>query len=152
MGKGLLSGLEKEEIIKYLNKYINDEINVIVKYLIESYLVSGPGHEDVKARLLELVDDSLVHLKKYLERVTALGAIPQVKDIKVSDSVQKILEENTQIELENHKEMMEFLRKLSKFDDIRLYETIEDIAEEEQEHYEELRRLKGEWVDKKYNI
>lgn len=152
MDKNRIAGLTKEEIVKYLNKYINDEINIIIKYLIESYLVSGPGHEDIKARLQELVDDSLTHFKKYIERIVALGAIPDVKNVKVADSVQKILEENTEIELKGFKEMVEFLRKLNKFDDIQLYETVEDIAQEEQEHYEELKRLKGEWVDKKYNI
>lgn len=152
MSKDLLSGLKKEEIVQHLNKYINDEINLIIKYLIESYIVSGLGHEDIKARLQELVDDSLVHFKKCIERTVALGAIPSVRGIKVAESIEKILEENMQIELEGHREMLEFLKKLNKFDNILLYETVEDIAEEEQEHYEELKRLKGEWIDKKYNI
>ncbi|MFN7181305.1 MAG: ferritin-like domain-containing protein [Planctomycetota bacterium] len=151
MEANLVSGLSKEEKLNYLNKYINDEIKIIVKYLIESYLVSGPGHEDIKARLQELVDDSIVHLKKYIERIVAMGAVPKVKDIEISESIEKILEDNIMLEFKGYKEMIDFLKKLNKFDDIKLYETVEDIAQEEQEHYEELKRLKGEWVDKKYN-
>jgi bacterioferritin (cytochrome b1) len=152
MEKNLLGGLTKDEIVTYLNKYINDEIKIIIKYTVESYLVSGPGHKDIKERLEEIVEDSFVHLKKYIERMVALGAVPQIKDISFATSTEKILEENTKLELESHREMLEFFRKLNKYDDVKLFETVEEIVEEEQEHYEELKRLKGEWVDKKYNI
>ena len=132
-------------IVKSLNSALVQEHACAIRYMTHAEMVTGLSAESVSARLQEIGGDEWGHAKKLRERITALGGTPSVEvgEVKTAKSIEEILNINIHEEKDAIVMYQEILKMIPKFQLMRLYETIEDIIQDEEEHLEELSRLKG---------
>lgn len=138
--------LDKKKILEALNKALAQEHACAIRYQTHAALVKGPFYEDVSARLKEIAKDELSHGEKLRDRITALGGNPtmtiSLEDLIEARELKRILHVNMNEE-KNAIAMYRTLLSQIPLDEAILYETIEEILQDEQEHFEELDRLNG---------
>jgi bacterioferritin len=138
---------ENSELLEELNRMLAQEHACAIRYATHSAMVNGPSAEAVAARLKEISSDEIAHAEKLRKRILALGGTPtmdvQRDDLKAASTLKDILDINVLEErgaIEQYGRILETLPKLN----VLLYETVEEILRDEQEHLEELRNLGGE--------
>ena len=130
--------------VKLMNEGLEMEHASYIQYLTQAAITSGPYAEGLIARFEEIASDEAEHAKLLRARIVALGGVPttRVGEIQIhKDSMQAV-----KINLKYERDTVEFYRKLLNLiphDDVILYEAIEHILEDSQEHVEELERLAG---------
>ena len=136
--------LEKEKIIKLMNEGLEMEYASYIQYVTQAAITTGPYAEGLIARFEEIASDEAGHAKILRSRIAALGGTPTIKvgQIQVhKDSLQAV-----KINLKYEVDTVTFYRKLLNLiphDEVILYESIEHIVQDSQEHVEELERLAG---------
>lgn len=136
--------VDAKKLIELLNEGLEMEYASYIQYLTQSAITKGPYAEALIARFEEIASDEAEHAKIIRQRIVALGGVPTTKvgEIQVHpDSMQAV-----KINLKYEKDTVEFYRKIFNQippDDPILYEAIEHILEDSQEHVEELERLAG---------
>ena len=134
----------RENAIDALNRMLAKEHACAIRYATHASLITGPHVDPVSKRLQEIADDEIVHAGKLRRRIRALGGMPTMKvdagTHPPSLTLGDIVEENILEEREAIKEYREILKGTSRLD-VLLYETLEDILKDEQEHLEELQDL-----------
>jgi bacterioferritin len=116
-----------------------------IRYLTHAAVLTGPYAEAVAARLTEIAGDEKEHASKLRDRITALGGTP-VMDVAREDLIPaRNLKEILDVNLKEEEKTIAFYRSLLRAvgqEGEILYEVIEDIIQDEQEHREELERLR----------
>jgi len=137
--------MDKTKIIKSLNNALVQEHACAIRYMTHAEMVTGLSAESVSARLKEIAGDEWMHAQKLRERITALGGAPAVEvgEVQVAKDIDEILKVNIREEKDALVMYQEILKMIPKLELLRLYETIEDIIQDEEEHLEELSRLQG---------
>ncbi len=137
--------MDTAKIIKALNHALVQEHACAVRYMTHAELVTGLSAESVSARLKEIGGDEWDHAQKLRSRITALGGTPAVEmsKVEIATETNKILDINIREEKDAIVMYQALLRLIPKLKLLRLYETIEDIIQDEEEHLEELTRLRG---------
>ena len=136
--------LDKAKIIQLMNEGLEMEYASYIQYVTQAAITTGPYAEGLMARFEEIASDEAEHAKILRGRIAALGGTPTTKvgEIQVhKDSLQAV-----KINLKYEKETVEFYRKLINLiphDEVILYESIEHVLQDSQEHVEELERLVG---------
>ena len=137
--------MEKEDVIKVLNNALAQEHACQIRYLTHAAVITGPYAEAVANRLKEIAEDEEKHAAKLRDRITALGGTPTMEvareDFISATTLKEILEVNLKEEEKAINFYRSILRSVKEEGEI-LYETIEEILQDEQEHKEELERLK----------
>ncbi len=137
--------MDKEKLIKILNDALAQEHACQIRYLTHAAVITGPYAEGVASRLKEIAEDEKEHAVKLRDRITALGGAPTMETIKEdlipATTLKKILEVNVKEEEKAIAFYRSILKAVREEGEI-LYETIEEILQDEQEHKEELERLK----------
>jgi bacterioferritin len=108
-------------------------------------MITGPYAEAVETRLKEIAGDERAHADTLRDRITALGGTPTMEVSKDDLIPAKTLKEILDVNINEEKKAIALYRSLLKMvehDEVILYEAIEHIIEDEQEHLEELERLK----------
>jgi len=137
--------MDREKIINALNEALAQEHACYVRYKTHAAVITGPYAEAVESRLKEIAGDESQHAEKLRDRITALNGTPTMETAKEelipATKLQQILAVNLKEEAKaiNHYKLI--LSMIDRSEDILLFETIEDIIEDEQEHREELSRL-----------
>lgn len=138
--------LDKKKIIEDLNEVLQQEHACAIRYATHAALVKGPYSEDVSARLKEIASDEREHAEKLRDRITALGGIPSMRveqaDLIEARELKRILHVNIGEEKSAIAKYRALLSRIPQ-DEVILFETIEHILKDEQEHLEELERLNG---------
>jgi bacterioferritin len=133
------------EIIEKLNDMLQQEHACMIRYATHAAVVTGPASESVKARLKEISHDEADHAEKLRDRIVALGGKPSMEihldDLKEAYDLPTILQINMREEVDAIRMYTEIL-ELVPDTDVILYETIRGIIEDEQEHLEELTKLR----------
>ncbi|MCE3268794.1 MAG: bacterioferritin [Burkholderiales bacterium] len=133
-------------IIELLNRILEQEHACAIRYATHAAVVSGPYSESVKARLKEIAQDEIMHAEKLRDRITALGGTPSmqvsVADLKHATSLSEILEINIAEEKEALRAYEELFR-LIPVANVILYQTVQELIRDEQEHLEELMGLQS---------
>ena len=128
--------MDREKILKALNEALAQEHGCYVRYKTHAAVITGSYAEAVSNRLKEIAADESEHAEKLRDRITALGGEPTMETAKeeliAAVNLKQILAINLK---EEAKEMVD------RQEEVLLYEVIEDIIEDEQEHREELSRL-----------
>ena len=139
--------IEHEALIDALNRMLSQEHACAIRYATHAATVTGPSAEAVAARLREISADEIVHAEKIRKRILAMGGVPtmdvQRDDLKAATTLKGILDVNVLEErgaIEQYTRILETIPRL----DVLLYETVQEILRDEQEHLEELRTLAGE--------
>ena len=139
-----MAALDIKKIVSLLNEGLVMEYASYIQYLTQAAITKGPYAEGLIARFKEIASDEAEHADILRKRIVALGGTPTTKvgEIQVHpDSLKAV-----QINLKYEKDTVEFYRKLLNqipSDKPILYEAIEHILEDSEEHVEELERLGG---------
>ena len=135
---------DKTKILELLNEGLAMEYASYIQYVTQSAITTGPYAEPLIARFEEIAQDESEHAKILRRRIVALGGVPSTKvgEIQIhKDSLQAV-----KINLKYERETVEFYRKILNLiphDEVILYEAVEHILQDSQEHVEELERLAG---------
>jgi bacterioferritin len=132
-------------IIEKLNRMLSQEHACAIRYATHASIVMGPYAESVKARLKEISGDEVRHAEMLRDRIVALGGTPNMEvrtqDLIPAKNLEEILKVNMAEEKAAIQAYTEILKEISPTNAI-LYQTIQDIIRDEQEHLEELENLK----------
>ena len=132
------------KLIHLMNEGLAMEYASQIQYLTQAAITRGPYAEGLIARFKEIAQDETEHADILRTRIAALGGVPTTKvgEIQIhKDSLQAV-----KINLRYEKDTVEFYRKLLNLiphDEVILYEAIEHVLQDSQEHVEELERLVG---------
>jgi bacterioferritin len=135
-----------EKLLKMLNDALAQEHACQIRYLTHAAVITGPYAESVANRLKEIAEDENEHANQLRDRITALGGTPTMEVAKEDLIQAKTLKEILQVNLKEEDKAIELYRSILRVagqDGEILYETVEDILKDEQEHKEELARLQG---------
>ena len=135
---------DKQKAIAMMNEGLEMEYASYIQYVTQAAVTSGPYAEGLMARFEEIASDEAEHAKILRGRIAALGGTPTTKvgEIQIhKDSLQAV-----KINLKYERDTVTFYRKLLNLiphDEVILYEAIEHILQDSQEHVEELERIVG---------
>ena len=135
---------DKAKIVQLMNEGLEMEYASQIQYLTQAAITTGPYAEGLIARFKEIAGDETEHAEILRTRIAALGGTPTTKvgPIQVhKDSLQAV-----KINLKYERETVDFYRKILNMiphDEVILYEAVEHILQDSQEHVEELERLVG---------
>ena len=137
--------MEKEKVIKALNQALAQEHACQIRYRTHAAVITGPYAEAVASRLKEIAEDEKQHADKLRDRIGGLGGTPTMavagEDLIPAGTLKEILDVN----LKEEDKAIDLYRSILKMidkEEVLLYETVEEILEDEQEHREELERLR----------
>ncbi len=136
--------LDTDKLIKLMNEGLAMEYASQIQYLTQAAITRGPYADGLIARFKEIAGDETEHARILRDRIAALGGTPTTKVGEIQlhkDSMQAV-----KINLKYEKDTVEFYRKLLNLiphDEVILYEAIEHVLQDSQEHVEELERLAG---------
>jgi len=137
--------MDKEKVLKALNEALAQEHACYIRYMTHAAVVRGPYAEAVASQLKEIAGDEAEHAKKLRERIIGLGGTPTMRvaeeDLIMAASLKEILEVNLKEEDKAIEMYRSILKEIGEEGGL-LFETIEDILQEEQENKQELERLK----------
>lgn len=136
--------MDKEKILKALNDALAQEYACYIRYVTHAAVVTGPYAKAVASQLKEIAEDEEVHAQKLRDRIVGWGGTPTMrveeKDLITASSLKKILEVNLKEEDKAIAMYRSILKELKEEGGL-VFETIEDLLQDEQEHKEELERL-----------
>jgi len=136
--------LDHAKLIKLMNEGLEMEHASHIQYLTQAAITTGPYAESLIGRFKEIASDEAEHAEILRQRIVALSGVPTTKVGRIQihkDGLQAI-----KLNLKYEKETVEFYRKLLNLiphDEVILYEAVEHVLEDSQEHVEELERLAG---------
>ena len=136
---------DTQKTIQALNKMLAHEHTCAIRYATHAAVVSGPYAETVAARLKEISNDEIRHAELLRERIIALGGEPTMgiceADMIHAQDLHTILDINLKEEQEALKMYLEILETTPQ-SNVILYQTLQEIIRDEQEHLEELENFK----------
>jgi bacterioferritin len=135
----------KEKLLIMLNNALAQEHACQIRYLTHAAVITGPYAELVANRLKEIAEDEKNHAIQLRDRITALGGTPTMevdnKDLIHAKTLKEILDVNIREE-EGAIQLYGSILEAVGHEGAILFETVEDILKDEQEHKEELERLR----------
>jgi bacterioferritin len=137
--------MDREKMINAMNQALAQEHSCYIRYKTHAAVITGPYAEPVASRLKEIAGDESEHAEKLRDRIIALGGTPTMETAKeeliAATTLKQIVAVNLKEEAKAIDLYKSIIRVLDRVEDVLLYEVIEDIIEDEQEHREELSRL-----------
>lgn len=137
--------MEKKELIEALNRMLAQEHACAIRYATHAAVITGPYADAVATRLKEIATDELLHAEKLRDRILALGGTPtmdvRTEDLKAATTLEHILRVNIAEEEAAIRGYTTILEGLS-LSNVILFQTIQEIIRDEQEHLEELEALR----------
>ncbi len=138
--------METDKIVEALNRMLAQEHACAIRYATHAAIVSGPYSEIVATRLKEIATDELLHAEKLRDRILALGGSPTMDvgadDLKHATHLDETLAvniEEEQVAIHSYTEILEGLS----MSNVILFQTVQEIIRDEQEHLEELEALRN---------
>lgn len=132
-------------LIDALNRMLSQEHACTIRYATHAAMVTGPYAEAVATRLREISADEVLHAEKLRGRILALGGTPtmsvRAEDLKPAATLADILSINIDEEIDAIKSYTEILNTVPPANVI-LFQTMQEIIRDEQEHLEELEALR----------
>lgn len=136
--------MDKEKVIRALNDMLSQEHACSIRYATHAATVTGPYAEAISARLAEISGDEVLHAQKLRDRILALGGVPTM-DVATEDLVHaEVLEEILDINIKEEYSAIAGYKKILSdvpMDNVILFQTLQEIIRDEQEHLEELENL-----------
>lgn len=138
--------MQESQMIEALNRMLAQEHACIIRYATHAAQVTGPYAEAVQARLNEIATDETRHAGSLRDRIIALGGVPTMdvskEDLITAGSLGEILQVNIGEEKAAIRSYSEILESITVSNAI-LYQAIQDILSDEQQHLEELEALRS---------
>lgn len=137
--------MSDQKTIDALNRMLAQEHACAIRYATHAAVVSGPYAEAVATRLKEIATDEQMHAEQLRERIVGLGGTPTMdvrkEDLKPATTLDEIIDVNMDEEKDAIRSYTEILEGLSP-SNVILFQTIQEILRDEQEHLEELDALR----------
>ncbi len=138
--------MDREKILDALNKALAQEHACFLRYKTHAAVITGPYAKPIREQLDEIAEDEESHARDLRDRITGLGGTPTMS-VEATDLIPATtLEEILRVNIEEEKKAIALYQELLDMiprEQRLLYETIEHILEDEQEHLEELERLRA---------
>jgi bacterioferritin len=138
--------MEKNQLVEALNTMLSQEHACAIRYATHAAVVTGPYAETVAARLKEIATDETQHAELLRDRILALGGQPtmsvKAEDLKTAQKLEEILKINIAEEQAAIRGYTKILEAVPASNAI-LFQTIQGIIKDEQEHLEELETLQA---------
>jgi len=138
--------MDNPKLVDALNQMLAQEHACAIRYATHAAIIAGPYSETVSARLKEIGTDELLHAEKLRDRILALGGKPTMEvsaaGLKPAATLEAILDVNIAEEQAAIRGYIGVLEGLS-MSNVILFQTIQEIIRDEQEHLEELDALKN---------
>jgi len=135
-----------EKIVASLKRMLTQEHACAIRYATHAAVVSGPYSETIATRLKEIASDEVLHAEKLRLRILALGGEltldVRTEDLKPATTLEEILSINIDEEKGAIRAYGEILESIS-MSDVLLFQTLQEILRDEQEHLEELEALQN---------
>lgn len=137
--------MDREKILQALNKALAQEHACFIRYKTHAAVITGPYAKPIREQLDEIAEDEESHARDLCDRITGLGGTPTMEvateDLIPATTLEEILRVNIEEEkkaIALYQELLDMIPREQRL----LYETIEHILQDEQEHLEELERLR----------
>ena len=136
--------LDTKKLIALMNEGLEMEYASYIQYVTQAAITKGPYAEALIARFEEIASDEAEHAKILRQRIVALGGIPtwKVSEIQIHQDSLKAIHINLKYERDTVTFYQRLLNQIP-HDEVILYEAVEHILQDSQEHVEELGRLAG---------
>jgi len=139
------NNMTEDALINDLNRMLAQEHACAIRYATHAATVTGPYAEAVAARLKEIAGDEVLHAEQLRDRILALNGTPTMQvsteDLKPAHTLEDILKINIEEERGAIERYTAILKKMSP-SNVILFQTIQEIIRDEQEHLEELEALR----------
>ncbi|WP_410542815.1 bacterioferritin [Wolbachia endosymbiont of Tetranychus urticae] len=132
-----------KEIVEHLNKLLTNELTSVRQYLLHSAILKNSGINKLAEKMRKELNEELEHANRLAERILLLKGMPNFQDInKISkyegkftkDTMQKILEDNSNLEEEGIKGIKEAISVAEKEKDFVSVMLLEGLLKNEEEH------------------
>jgi bacterioferritin len=137
--------VNNEQTVDSLNRMLSQEHACAIRYATHAAVVSGPYAEAVATRLKEIATDEQAHAEQLRDRIVGLGGTPTMdvrkEDLKPATTLDEIIDVNVGEEKDAIRSYTKILESLSP-SNVILFQTIQTILRDEQEHLEELEALR----------
>ncbi|MFV0949272.1 bacterioferritin [Wolbachia endosymbiont of Nasonia giraulti] len=139
-----------KEIVEHLNKLLTHELTSVRQYLLHSAILKNSGINKLAEKMRKELNEELEHANRLAERILLLKGMPNFQDTnKISkyegkftkDTMQKILEDNSNLEEEGIKGIKEAISVVEKEKDFVSVMLLEELLKNEEEH---LHWIKGQ--------
>ncbi|MFL3876108.1 bacterioferritin [Wolbachia endosymbiont of Trichogramma kaykai] len=139
-----------KEIVEHLNKLLTNELTSVRQYLLHSAILKNSGINKLAEKMRKELNEELEHANRLAERILLLKGMPNFQDTnKISkyegkftkDTMQKILEDNSNLEEEGIKGIKEAISVAEKEKDFVSVMLLEGLLKNEEEH---LHWIKGQ--------
>lgn len=136
---------ENTELVSRLNRLLEQEHACVIRYNTHAAVAAGPYVDALKARLKEIAGDEALHAEILRDRIVALGGTPsmqvEAEGLVSASSLQEIIAVNLAEEREALRECIAVFNLVSPSNAI-LYQALQSIIRDEQEHIEQLEDLR----------
>ena len=132
-----------KEIVEHLNKLLTNELTSVRQYLLHSAILKNSGINKLAEKMRKELNEELEHANRLAERILLLKGMPNFQDTnKISkyegkftkDTMQKILEDNSNLEEEGIKGIKEVISVAEKEKDFVSVMLLEGLLKNEEEH------------------
>ncbi|WP_254229608.1 bacterioferritin [Wolbachia pipientis] len=132
-----------KEIVEHLNKLLTNELTSVRQYLLHSAILKNSGINKLAEKMRKELNEELEHANRLAERILLLKGMPNFQDTnKISkyegkftkDTMQKILEDNSNLEEEGIKGIKEAISVTEKEKDFVSVMLLEGLLKNEEEH------------------
>lgn len=135
--------MDKGSLLESLNGALSQEYADYIAYKTQASTITSLNAQPLREMLEELADDEVEHAARLRERIVALGGVPTMvmAQPKTATGVEKILA----LVISSEEEAVAMYTPIWQSipdEEVLLKETIEHLLMDEQEHIEELKRLK----------
>lgn len=139
-----------KEIVEHLNKLLTHELTSVRQYLLHSAILKDKKINRFAEKMRNELNEELEHANRLAERILLLKGMPNFQDTnKISkyegkftkDTMQKILEDNSNLEEEGIKGIKEAISVAEKEKDVISVMLLEELLQNEEEH---LHWIKGQ--------
>lgn len=139
--------MQKDELIRYLNEDLSNELAAIIQYIIYSAQVTGPYRPQLVEFLLKEVSDEQGHAEFLANKVVALGGVPTTKPalVAMAETTKELFEAALVAELKAIEGYKRRAEQAEEFGDRGLQVHLEDMLSDETGHSEEIERILRDW-------
>ncbi len=139
--------MNKDELIRFLNEDLANELAAIVQYITYSAQVTGPHRPPLVEFLLKEVPDEQGHAEFLANKIVALGGIPTTKPAAVAtaETTKELFEAALVAELKAVEGYKRRAEQAEEFGDRGLQVKLEDMLSDETGHAEEIERILRDW-------
>lgn len=136
--------MDRQELIDGLNEQLNREVTTFLRYMLQAASITGAKNEPVREMYLEEVTDEVGHAQYLANQIVALGGTPELDpDLTPPPSdLGTMLEQDAAAEVEDVRHYTHLAALAEDEGLMALKMAMEDQAADEDQHREEMKRLK----------